>query len=59
MVNRYSIGTWTAPTAPGAFTKVRVPSCYHQSGVYYQKTLPDFVDPKTVQRESKRLPRAH
>jgi hypothetical protein len=32
VVTRYRIGTWTMPLQPGAFTEVRVPDCYRQSG---------------------------
>jgi hypothetical protein len=41
MVTRYRLHWWTAPTVPGAFEKVRVPSCYHQPGQYaYYEQLP-------------------
>jgi len=35
LVTRYSIGTWTRPTEPSAFTKVRVLNCYHAKGVHF------------------------
>jgi hypothetical protein len=43
LVTRYRIGTWTVPTQPGAFTKVKCLSCYHQDGQHYYEHLPDFV----------------
>lgn len=44
MVTRYKIGTFVTPTTKGAFTKVRVPSCFHQPGQYaYYSELPGFV----------------
>ena len=45
---RYKLHWWTAPTVPGAFTKVTTLSCHHAPGKYamYEK-LPDFaVDPR-------------
>ncbi len=47
-VIRYRIGTWTAPTEPGAFTKVTTLSCYHAKGEHYYEKLPSFVNPKDV-----------
>lgn len=43
MMTRYAIDTWTAPTQPGAFQKVRKPSCYHRQGTSYVNQLPSFV----------------
>jgi hypothetical protein len=44
MATRYRIHYMTAPTVKGAFTKVRVPSCYRQVNAYvYYDKLPDFV----------------
>lgn len=61
MVTRFKIGHWVAPTTPGAFEKVRVPSCYHQPGVFaYYKTLPDFVKVSDLRKrrpETPQLPR--
>jgi hypothetical protein len=44
VVVRFKIHFMTAPTMRGAFTKVKVPSCYHQvnQNVFFDK-LPDFV----------------
>jgi hypothetical protein len=44
VVTRYRIGWWTAPTEPGAFTKVKTLDCHHAPGQYghYEK-LPDFA----------------
>lgn len=51
MVTRYKIGTWTQPDAKGAFTKVRVPSCYRQPSQYaYYTSLPDFVKVSDLNR---------
>ena len=42
VVTRYRIGWWTAPTAPGAFTKVQTHHCHTASGRYqHQEKLPD------------------
>ncbi len=51
IVTRYRIYYLTAPTEKGAFTKVRVPNCYHQvnSHVFYEK-LPDFVRASDLNR---------
>lgn len=53
MVTRYKIGTWTTPTIKGAFTKVKVPSCYHGEGVHFYKQLPDFVKPSDLNRANR------
>lgn len=50
MVTRYSIGTWTQPTQPGAFTEKRVPNCYHRDGEHFYESLPSFVRAKDVIR---------
>ena len=51
MKTRYQIHFMQVPTAKGAFTKVRKPSCYHQVGhcVFYDK-LPDFVKASDLSR---------
>jgi hypothetical protein len=51
IVTRYRIHYMTAPTQKGAFTKVRVPNCYHEvnNGVFYHK-LPDFVKASDLSR---------
>ena len=42
MVTRWKLSWWTAPTVPGAFSKVTVPSCYHQPGRFaFSDKLPD------------------
>ena len=51
LITRYRIGTWTQPTQPGAFTAVRVPSCFHQPGSAFYGKLPDFVKAKDVNRK--------
>lgn len=44
VVTRYRIGWWTAPTEPGAFTKVKTNSCHHETGRYgFYETLPSFA----------------
>lgn len=50
IVKRYEIGTWTQPTAPGAFTEVMVPNCYHADGRHFYKELPHFVKAEDVRR---------
>ena len=40
MVTRYRLHWWTPPLTPGAFTEVRVPSCYHQPGQYAYQERP-------------------
>lgn len=45
LVTRYRTGTWTSPLQPGAFTEVRVPSCYRQPGQHFSdRPHPDAVD---------------
>lgn len=48
MVTRYRIGTWTRPTEPGAFTKVKKLNCFHRNGEHYYECLPYFVKAKDV-----------
>ena len=43
MVERFQIGTWTQPTQPGAFTKVRKLNCWCADGLHFYDKLPDFV----------------
>jgi hypothetical protein len=51
MVKRYRIHYLAQPTMRGAFTKVVVPSCYHQANGYvFAKKLPDFVKPSDLNR---------
>src|SRR5438128_47461 len=50
VVTRYSIGTWTEPTRPGAFREVQRPNCYHRKGEHFYKRLPDFVREEDVIR---------
>ena len=50
---RYRTGTWTMPASPGAFTKVRVPTCYRQKWQHYSDRLPDFVKAGDVVRPRK------
>jgi hypothetical protein len=47
---RYRTGTWTMPASPGAFTEVRVPTCYRQKGSHYSDRLPNFVKAEDVVR---------
>lgn len=47
---RYQIGTWTTPDSKGAFTQVKVPTCYHAKGLHYYRALPSFVKPEDVNR---------
>ena len=44
VVTRYRLHWWTAPTVPGAFTKVTTLSCHNAPGKYahYEK-LPTFA----------------
>lgn len=42
---RWQTGVWTMPLSPGAFQRVRVPSCYRKQGyVYTDKPHPEAVD---------------
>lgn len=51
MVTRYRIHYMTAPTVKGAFTKVKVPNCYHQANGYcFYKELPSFVKASDLNR---------
>lgn len=41
---KYTIGTWTVPTQPGAFTEIEAYHCWRpdpQSGVSHYDELPD------------------
>ena len=51
MMTRYQIHFMQVPTAKGAFTKVKRPSCYRQvnENIFYNK-LPDFVNPSDLNR---------
>jgi hypothetical protein len=48
MVTRYRIGTWTRPTEPGAFERVKVYECRREKGYSLYTALPDFVKPEDV-----------
>jgi hypothetical protein len=51
MMTRYRIHFMTAPTEPGAFTKVKAPSCYRQVNSYvYRDALPSFVKASDLNR---------
>jgi hypothetical protein len=56
MKTSYQIHFMQVPTAKGAFTQVRKPSCYHQvgAGIFYDK-LPDFVKASDVNRAKRRV----
>lgn len=44
VVTRFRIAWWTAPTVPGAFTRVWTLPCYNAPGEYaYRQELPDFA----------------
>lgn len=44
VVTRYQLHWWTAPTVPGAFTKVQTNLCHHAPGKYaFYKELPTFA----------------
>lgn len=56
MMVRYRIHFMQVPTAKGAYTKVRKPSCYHQVNNYiFHNTLPEFVKASDLNR-AKRVP---
>lgn len=56
MKTRYQLHYLQVPTAKGAYTKVRKPSCYYQINAYvYHDTLPSFVKTADLNR-SKRAP---
>jgi len=56
MMTRYRIHYMTAPTQKGAYTKVRVPSRYHQVSAYvFDNSLPSFVKASDLNR-AKRKP---
>lgn len=45
MVTRFRLDVWTKPLTPGAYTEVRVPDCYRQKGVVFEKQPhPEAVD---------------
>lgn len=49
ITTRYRIAFDVAPTVPGAYSAVSVPSCYHQPGkAAYHAELPHFVDLERV-----------
>lgn len=49
VVTRYRLHWWTAPTVPGAYTKVITNSCHNEPGQYgFYERLPDFVKPEDV-----------
>ena len=52
IVTLFRIGTWTVPTQLYAFTKCKVPHCFHRDGEHYYDKLPSFVDKKEVADES-------
>ena len=44
MMTRYRLHYMQVPTAPGAYTEVRAPSCYHQvNRNVFHNSLPSFV----------------
>jgi hypothetical protein len=53
MMTRYAIHYMTRPTEPGAFTKVKRPSCYHQvNNLMFVNTLPEHaVKPRAERRK--------
>jgi hypothetical protein len=56
IVVRYRIGVHTLPTQPGAFTKVKVPDCYHCDGYEFYQSLPTFVRARDVVRSKRNSP---
>jgi hypothetical protein len=57
LVDRYRTHRDAMPASKGAFAEVRVPSCFNQTGVYFVKTVPDFVKPEDIVRAKiKHLP---
>lgn len=51
MKTRYRIHFMQVPTAKGAFTQVKAPSCYHQVNAYvYSDSLPSFVKASDLNR---------
>lgn len=55
MITRYRIHFMTRPDEPGAYTKVRAPSCYRQSNNYvFHNTLPSFVKAKDLNRANRK-----
>lgn len=58
MMTRYRIYYMTAPTEKGAYTKVRVPSCYHQVNNHiFHNSLPRFVKASDLNRAKRPAPR--
>lgn len=56
IVTRFRLAWWTAPTEPGAFTKVKTLSCHHEPGRFaFEKKLPDFI----TKEERKRINANH
>lgn len=57
LVTRWRLGVWQQPTAPGAFTEVRVFNCRREKGFVFYKDLPTFaIDPVHL-RISDEVPR--
>lgn len=53
IVTRFRTGVWTLPLTPGAFTEVRVPSCYRRSSVVFvDAPHPEAVDVVKLRRRS-------
>jgi hypothetical protein len=54
MRTRWQIHFMQVPTAKGAYTKVRKPSCYYQVNAnVYHDALPDFVKASDLNRASR------
>jgi hypothetical protein len=54
MMTRYQIHYMQVPTAKGAYTKVRKPSCYRQvNASVFHNALPDFVKASDLNRASR------
>ena len=51
---RYRINWWTAPTEPGAFTKVKTFTCHKAPGKYaHYDELPSFaINPRNMKENS-------
>jgi hypothetical protein len=43
IVTLYQIGTWVPQDRASNFTKVKRPSCYHQTGSVFMKELPKHL----------------
>ena len=50
LVTRYRIGVHTLLTSKGAFTKVKIPNCYHRDGYAFYSKIPDFVRASNLNR---------